>query len=100
MEIKLKDVLRRELKARDESMNEVARNCKVPVSTLHGWMHGTLPTAKNIHFLKSISDYLGISLSVLLFNKNDPSTDSTVLFSSTFVDEEKRYRLIIEKLPK
>lgn len=99
--VKLEAVLKRELKARNESINEVARNCKIPVSTLHGWVHGTLPTAKNLHFLKALSDYLGLSLSVLLFNKKEEASDgSAVLFSSTFIDDEKRYRLVIEKLPK
>lgn len=100
MEVKLKDVLKREMKARNESINGLARTCKIPVATLHGWIQGVLPTAKNIHLLKTLSDHLGISLSVLLFNVSETDKGSSILFSSTFVDDEKRYRLIIEKLPK
>lgn len=100
MEIRMKDVLKRELRARNESINGLARACKIPVATLHGWLQGVLPTAKNIHYLKTLSDHLGISLSVLLFNEAESERGSSILFSSTFVDEEKRYRLVIEKLPK
>ena len=100
MEIKLKEVLDRELKRRDESVNSVAKACKIPQSTLHNWMQGTLPTAKNLALLKRLSEYMRIPLVTLLFGIKDERFDSEVLFSSTFVDNERRYRLIIERLPK
>ncbi len=99
MEIKLQAVLKRELKTRNESINEIARNCKIPVSSLHGWTQGTLPHAKNLHLLKTLAEYLGISLSMLLFNVKDTlGESSTILFSSQFVDGESQYRLVIEKI--
>ena len=98
--VKLKEVLNREFKSRGESINEVARACKIPVATLHGWTQGTLPTAKNLHFMKALSQHLGLSLSGLIFNEKEESSAATVLFSSTFLDEGKQYRLIIEKVPK
>lgn len=100
MDIKLKAVLDRELKKRNESLNSVAKTCKIPQSTLHNWMQGTLPTAKNLFLLKNLSDYLRIPIVTLLFDIKDEKFDSEVLFSSTFVDSDRRYRLTIERLPK
>ena len=100
MEIKLKEVLSRELKKRDESVNALARSCRVPQSTLHNWMQGMLPTAKNLHLLKNLSDYLKVPLATLLFDVKDENFDHDILYSTTFVDAERRYRLIIEKMPK
>ncbi|MEK6704609.1 MAG: hypothetical protein AABZ06_02365 [Bdellovibrionota bacterium] len=59
MEIKLKLVLNREIKRRNESVNSMAAACGIPQSTLHNWCQGTLPTAKNLHFIKALSDHLG-----------------------------------------
>jgi transcriptional regulator with XRE-family HTH domain len=100
MMVKLKEVLNRELKARNESLNNLARRCKIPPATLHGWLNGTVPNAKNLHLMKALSKYLGISLSVLLFNEKEESSTATILFSSTFIDEDNQYRLSIEKIPK
>lgn len=100
MKIKLKDVLQRELKSRNESIQKLAKKCKIPKTTLTDWSQGVLPSAKNIHHLKTLSDYFDVSLSTLLFNIKDERSSTDVLFSSTFVDDGKRYRLIIEKLPK
>ena len=100
MDLKLKDVLKRELKTRNESIQTVAKACKIPRATLHGWLQGMLPSAKNMHHLKSLADYLGISLTTLLFNLKDDRSEASILFTSTFVDQDKRYRLTIEKLPK
>jgi hypothetical protein len=100
MEIKLKDVIKREFKRRGESVNSVASSCGIPQSTLHNWAQGVLPNAKNLHHVKTLSDYLRIPLVNLLFDVKDENFDSAVLFSSTFVDADRRYRLVIEKLPK
>jgi len=91
MQICLKEVLKRELKARNESIHTVARACKIPSTTLHEWMQGRI---------KVLGDYLGISITTLLFNVKDTGVEGAILFSSTFVDEDRKYRLIIEKLPK
>lgn len=99
-DIQLKTVLKREMKARNESLNELARKTKIPLSTLHGWGQGTLPNARNLHFLKTLADHFGISLATLLFNVTEENSGSKILFSSSFVDDERRYRLLIEKLPK
>ncbi len=79
-------------------MNDVCQ--RIPSSTLHAWSLGQLPSAKNLHYVKKLGDYLGVSITNLLFNTKDDFAQSNILFSSTFVDQDKRYRLVIEKLPK
>lgn len=100
MTIQLQTVLARELANRKETIQSVATQCGIPASTLHNWTQGTLPTAKNLHFVGALSKYFGLTLSELLFNAKEEQSEASVLFSSTFVDESKRYRLVIEKLAK
>lgn len=101
MEIKLRLVLDRELRNRKESIQDLAGKCKIPVSTLHNWSTGAaLPSAKNLKYVPVLADYLGLTISELLFNVKENRPEASVLFSSMFVDDEKRYKLIIEKLPK
>lgn len=98
MEIKLKEVLNRELKAKGVSLNQVSRKTKIALSTLHGWSQGILPNSKNLHQIKVLSDYFQIPFSTMLFNVREESSKRSILFSSEFVDGAKRYRLVIEKI--
>lgn len=98
MEIKLSKVLKRELKARGLSINSLASSTGIAVSTLHSWSEGSLPSGKNLHLVNVLADYFQMSLSALLFNKESKGAESTILFTSMFVDEKRRYRLVIEKL--
>jgi hypothetical protein len=98
MEIKIRQVLERQLKNRNESINSIANNCSIPVATLHGWLAGTKPSAKNLHLLKNLSDYLNVSLVELLFNVKDDGTKGSILFTSTFLDGKTQYKLTVEKM--
>jgi len=98
MKIYLQQVLKRELQIKSKSINTVSKDCRIPVSVLHGWVNGVLPSAKNLHHLQKLSEYLGISLSMLLFNKRNEKDDSTVLFCSEFADGETKYKLLVEKI--
>lgn len=100
MKIQLDTVLKRELKSRNESINSVSKSCKIPVSVLHGWLQGVLPSAKNLHHIQTLSEYFGLPLSVLLFNVRDEKSASSVLFSSEFADGDLKYRLLVEKVKK
>lgn len=97
MEVKLAQVLNRELKVRNESVNSLASACGIPSSTLHNWVQGVLPTAKNLHHIKALADHLGLTVTTLLFNVKDNNLGNSILFSSQFVDGDMRYRLTIEK---
>lgn len=98
MDIKLQEVLNREMKSRGDSVRTVSRETNVPTSTLHNWLQGVLPSAKNIHYLDKLGEYFNISISVLLFNKEDNRGGEDILFSSTFVDGKSRYKIIVEKI--
>lgn len=100
MKVQLKEVLKRQLKNRNESLNSLARRCGIPLSVLHGWVNGVLPSAKNLHHIQTLSNYLEIPISILLFNTREEQSKSDILFSSEFADGERRYRLLIEKIQK
>lgn len=100
MEIQLCAVIKREIKNRGDTLNNIAKRTKIPLSTLHGWANGTLPNGKNLHLIKKLSDYFGLTVAALLFNVKSEESQADILFSSTFVDDHKRYRLTIEKLSK
>ena len=97
VEIKLSKVLQKELKARKITINLLAKECGIPVSVLHGWVNGILPSAKNLHHIHTLSRFLGLTTDQLLFNFASKSNQHT-LFSSTFMDGKTQYKLTIEKV--
>lgn len=100
MKVELQLVLKRELKDRHLTINGLARECRIPVSVLHGWIQGVLPSAKNLHHIATLAKCLKLPVSVLLFNKNEATPDATVLFNSEFADGDHKYRLSVEKIRK
>lgn len=97
VEIKLSKVLQKELKLRKITINYLARECKIPVSVLHGWVNGILPSAKNLHHIHTLSSYLSLSTDQLLFNISTKSNQHT-LFTSTFMDGKTQYKITVEKM--
>lgn len=100
MEIKLKEVLHRELRSRGESINELARKTKIPKSTLHNWHQGIIPNARNLHYVKALSDHFRLTLSEILFNVKESNHVEEILFSSMFTDKDRKYKITVEKLEK
>ena len=96
MSIKLKEILETELKRRNLSINHVARDCEIPVSVLHGWVNGTLPSAKNLHHIKTLAKYLGMQVDNMLFEESTHS--NLILFTSTFMDGDTQYKLTVERI--
>ena len=97
--LQMKEVLSRELKNRNISLQTLSDKIGIPKSTLHDWVQGRYPNSKNIHYLKNLSEYLGIPLMTLLFNVKDgpKETLDEILFSSTFKDGKNTYKLSITK---
>lgn len=91
-------ILKKELKTRKMSLNHLARECAIPASVLHGWVNGTLPSARNLHHIQTLSIYLGVSVDELLFGVKDQGLNRDIIFSSTFVDGETRYKFVIERI--
>ncbi|MBK8201522.1 MAG: helix-turn-helix transcriptional regulator [Bdellovibrionales bacterium] len=100
MKIELQQVLKRELKSKHLTINGLARECKIPVSVLHSWIQGVLPSAKNLHHIASLAKFLELPVSVILFDRDEAKPNATVLFNSEFADGEHKYRLSVEKIKK
>lgn len=98
--MKLKEVLTRELKARNISLQELSHSCGIPRSVLHGWMNGVRPSGKNLELLLNLSEKLGLSIDTLLFNSKSVHKNSTIVMSVEFKDGDGHYNLTIEKLKK
>lgn len=100
MEIQLQEVLKRELKSRNLTVNGLARSCGIPQSVLHSWLQGVIPSAKNLHHTAVLAKYFEIPISVLLFNQKEDLPETNILFHSEFLDGENKYKLSIEKVKK
>ena len=100
MKVELQQVLKRELKNRHMTINALAKACGIPISVLHSWVQGVLPSAKNLHLVAELAKHLNLPVSVVLFNRDERTTDTTVLFNSEFADGDHKYRLSVEKIRK
>ena len=100
MKVELQTVLKRELKSRKLTINSLAKTCGIPISVLHSWVQGVLPSAKNLHHVATLAQHLELPVAVLLFNTEEQRADSVILFNSEFADGELKYRLSVEKIGK
>lgn len=100
MKVILETTLKRELKARRLTINAVAKACSIPISVLHSWVNGVLPSAKNLHHIATLANYLEIPVATLLFGETENSKSEISLFSSTFKDGKSEYRMTIKKVSK
>ncbi len=98
--IKLKHVLAREIKERDLSINQIAKSCGMPKSTLHDWLSGRTPNSKNLHFLYDLAEFFELSLGSLLFNTEGREETAEIISSTVFSDGGETYRIKIEKVSK
>lgn len=101
MKLMLDKVLSRLLRESDISVSYLSQVSSIPRTTLHGWVNGMKPSAKNIHYLAMLSSYFQISLNELLFGQKEPHlSHTTVLFSGSFVDGDINYKITVEKIVK
>jgi len=98
MKIVLSQMLSREMKKRGISLSSLAKVTKIPKSTLFDWLEGRLPSSRNLHYLSALSTYFEITLNELLFGTVERDPTSQVLFSSSFMDGKKKYKILIEKV--
>ena len=93
-EIKLSQVLQRELKGK--VVSRVAKEIGISGSLLHDWYSSARkPSAKNMWHLKKVADYLGLTLEEILF---DESKEKQTISSTVFSDRGVQYRVNIEKV--
>ena len=95
--IKLEENIKKELRSTSRSLNQLARDCGIPVSVLHGWANGTLPSARNLHQIIKLAKCLDKTLEELLFGRKLDDQIST-LQSFTLVDGKNSYRITVKKL--
>lgn len=63
--MELKSILKKSIKDKGITIAQLSRATKVPLQTLHGWLHGSEP--KSIRQVKAVADYLGVNLDYLCF---------------------------------
>ncbi|MEE2743623.1 MAG: helix-turn-helix transcriptional regulator [Bdellovibrionota bacterium] len=96
-EISLGKVIVKELNRRNISASSLAKECGVPVTTLHNWIQGIKPSTSSMKYVKSLANYFNMSLDELFFGitKKDKSE---VIYRGTYSDQGTVYRVTIEKL--
>jgi hypothetical protein len=93
-EIKLSQVLRRELKGK--ILSRVAREVGMSVSLLHDWHNSSRkPASKNLWQLKMLAEHLGLTLDEILF---DELGRKQTISTTTFTDRGVQYRVNVEKV--
>jgi transcriptional regulator with XRE-family HTH domain len=63
--MELKTILKKLIKERGITITHLSRSTKVPLQTLHGWLHGSEP--KSLRQVKAVADSLGVDLDYLCF---------------------------------
>jgi transcriptional regulator with XRE-family HTH domain len=96
-DISLGKVIVKELNKRNMSASALAKECGVPVTTLHNWIQGIKPSTSSMKYVKSLANYLNLSLDELFFGiaKKDKSE---VIYRGTYSDQGTIYRVTIEKV--
>lgn len=91
---RISDVLKKRLEG--ENLSKVARELGISKSLLADWVASRrLPSLKNIDAVAKIANYLGLTLEQLLLGKDD---DRRIISAVTFDDDNRRYRINIERL--
>lgn len=65
LNMKLKQILRDLIQKRGITVTSLSRATKVPLQTIHGWLHGSEP--KSLRQVKKVADYLKVDLDYLCF---------------------------------
>ena len=95
MDIKLSEVLRRELKGCD--LKRIATECCIKQTTLLNWRDGTSPNLKQAEGLLNLCKFLNLSLEELLFNKRDMISKNEIISQTMFKDNDSFFKVTIEK---
>lgn len=94
-DLKFVTVLRRELEGKN--LAKVARDVGIPPSLLHDWYAARRsPNARAFPKLLKLSQYLGLTLEELIFDKT--LNEKVTIASTTFTDGGNQFRVQIEKL--
>ena len=87
--MKLKEILRTEIRRKGITLVALSRETKVPVQTINNWLSGSKP--RDIEQLKRVSNFLNCSLDYLVFGSE------TKIFASEIVGFG-RYDVYLKKI--
>lgn len=77
------------------NLSKLARDLDMPSTLLFEWKQAKrLPSFKNLHYVKKLADYFGMTVDELLFGVNEGALISSV----TFEDNKHQYRIKIERV--
>ena len=97
MEVKLTSVLRQRLSGKN--LSKIASELGISRSLLADWVSSRrIPSLRNIESVKKIADYLGLTLEQLLLPSSEDSEEQKIISNVTFEDQERSYRISIERL--
>src|SRR4051812_23530090 len=86
-EIKLSQVLQRELKGK--ILSRIAKEVGISTSLLHDWHSSARkPSAKNLWQLKKLADHMGLTLEEILF---DEASERQLISTTVFSDKGSQY---------
>lgn len=90
---KFSDLLAKRLA--DKNLAKLARELKIPRTVLHDWVTSRRePSFRNVHHLKALAQYLGLTLDELLTEQIRERVISAVVFE----DGGRKYRVKIERI--
>lgn len=99
MDIILGEVLIAIKERKSLSIKKISSDSGIPQSVLHGWINGTIPSAKNLHLVFKLARYLDLHIEELLFGRLVTKHEtSESLHSTFFVDKGTKYLLTIKKM--
>ncbi|MFA6236754.1 MAG: helix-turn-helix transcriptional regulator [Bacteriovorax sp.] len=84
MTIKLNLTLKRLLKDNDLTASQLSRATKIPVQSIHNWIHGQTP--RSFEQIKKIADYFQITVDALVYGDSSPVAPRDTLNSRSIDD--------------
>lgn len=80
---------------RNQNLTALAKELEIPKTLVHDWVQARrAPSLKNIHHVKKIASYLGVSLEYILTGESE---EGEVITSISFEDEGRKYQVVISK---
>lgn len=65
LNVELRNILKKLIRDKGTTVAHLSRTTKIPLQTLHGWLHGAEP--KSLRQIKTVADYFDVDLDYLCF---------------------------------
>lgn len=98
MDIHFSKNLKKFIKEHNLSLKDLSQKLNVPISTIHGWLNGTLPS--NIITIKKIAILLNCSMDELCFNEKKLLAPTSHKLESNLVLSlgDEKYQVVLVKI--